>query len=386
MAKCYTNVLPKAFFVIVFSLFTSSFLVTLSEAQMVPAIYVFGDSLVDVGNNDYLKISVFKADFPHNGVDYPGKVATGRWGNGKNSADFLAEKVGLPTSPPYLSLVSKSNKRKASFVNGVSFASGGAGIFNGSDEQYNSFVRRFMSDLYCSLLSQRQAIPLSYQVNYYSEVHQNIGLQLGSKGAKDHLSKSLFLIVIGSNDIFGYFRNSQLQNEYTLQQYADLMVSNLKKQLQRMHALGAQKFVVIGTGPVGCCPAQRNSSTGECNHVENSMSVMYNEALKSMLQQLKPALGIGYTLFDTYTVLTNIVQNGASYGFTEVRAACCGMGKLNAEFPCTPVSSLCSNRRNHVFWDFYHPTQATHGIITDKLFDGPSKYSSPMTVKELIAQ
>ncbi|XP_050139753.1 GDSL esterase/lipase At5g55050-like [Malus sylvestris] len=368
MAKCYTNVLPKAFFVIVFSLFTSGFLVALSEAQMVPAIYVFGDSLVDVGNNDYLTISVFKADFPHNGVDYPGKVATGRWGNGKNSADFLAEKVGLPTSPPYLSLVSKSNKRKASFVNGVSFASGGAGIFNGSDEQY------------------RQAIPLSYQVNYYSEVHQNNGLQLGSKGAKDHLSKSLFLIVIGSNDIFGYFRNSQLQNEYTLQQYANLMVSNLKEQLQRMHALGAQKFIVIGTGPVGCCPAQRNSSTGECNDVENSMSVMYNEALKSMLQQLKPALGISYTLFDTYTVLTNIIQNAASYGFTEVRAACCGMGKLNAEFPCTPVSSLCSNRRNHVFWDFYHPTQATHGIITDKLFDGPSKYSSPMTVKELIAQ
>ncbi|KAM1149348.1 hypothetical protein FF1_030500 [Malus domestica] len=367
MAKCHTNVLPKAFFVVVFSLVTFGFFVTLSEAQMVPAIYVFGDSLVDVGNNDYLKISVVKANFPHNGVDYPDKVATGRFGNGKNSADFIAEKVGLPTSPPYLSLVSKSNKQKASFVNGVSFASGGAGIFNSSDEQY------------------RQSIPLSYQVNYYSEVHQNIGLQLGSKGTNDHLSKSLFLIVIGSNDIFDYVKKPKLQNEYTPQQYADLMVSNLKEQLQRIHALEAQKFVVIGTGPVGCCPSQRNSSTGECNDGANSLSVMYNEALKSMLQQLKPALGISYTLFDTYTVLTNIVQNPASYGFTEVEAACCGIGKRNAKGPCTPISSLCSNRRDHVFWDFYHPTQATHGIITDKLFDGPSEYSSPMTVKELIA-
>ncbi|TQD84377.1 hypothetical protein C1H46_030086 [Malus baccata] len=112
---------------------------------------------------------------------------------------------------------------------------------------------------------------------------------------------------------------------------------------------------------------------------------MYHEALKSMLQQLKPTLGISYTLFDTYTVLTNIVQNPASYGFTEVEAACCGIGKHNAKGPCTPISSLCSNRRDHVFWDFYHPTQATHGIITDKVFDGPSEYSSPMTVKELIA-
>lgn len=55
----------------------------------VPAIYMFGDSLADVGNNDYLKLTVLKADFPHNGVDYPGGKATGRFSNGKNSADFL---------------------------------------------------------------------------------------------------------------------------------------------------------------------------------------------------------------------------------------------------------------------------------------------------------
>ncbi|KAB2605931.1 GDSL esterase/lipase [Pyrus ussuriensis x Pyrus communis] len=367
MAKHHTDVLPMASFVVVFSLLTTSFIVDLSEGQMVPAIYVFGDSLADVGNNNYLKISLVKADFPHNGVDYPDKVATGRFGNGKNSADFLAEKVGLPPSPPYLALVSKSNRQKVSFVDGASFASGGAGIFNGSDEQF------------------RQSIPLSYQVNYYSEVHQNIGLQLGSEGTKDHLSKSLFLIVIGSNDIFDYIKKSKLQNEYTPHQYADLMASNLKEQLQRIHALGAQKFVVVGTGPVGCCPSQRDSNTEECNDGANSLSVMYNEALKSMLPQLKPALGISYTLFDTYSVLTNIVQNAASYGFTEVKTACCGIGQLNAKGPCLPVASLCSNRRDHVFWDFYHPTQATHGIIVDKLFDGPSEYSSPMTVKELIA-
>ncbi|KAK3027927.1 hypothetical protein RJ639_039394, partial [Escallonia herrerae] len=134
-----------------------------SAAQQVPAMYVFGDSLVDVGNNNYLKVSLAKADFPHNGVDYPGGKPTGRFSNGKNAADFLgisikldtnslclcivlsdlmtclaAEKVGIPTSPPYLSMVSKakSNKRTASFVAGVSFASGGAGIFNGTDERY----------------------------------------------------------------------------------------------------------------------------------------------------------------------------------------------------------------------------------------------------------
>jgi hypothetical protein len=62
-----------------------------ANAQMVPAIFVFGDSLVDVGNNNYLPVSVAKADFPHNGIDFPTKKATGRFSNGKNAADFLGE-------------------------------------------------------------------------------------------------------------------------------------------------------------------------------------------------------------------------------------------------------------------------------------------------------
>lgn len=50
------------------------------------------------------------------------------------------EKLGLATSPPYLSLISKGNKNEnnASFINGVSFASAGAGIFDGTDERYVS--------------------------------------------------------------------------------------------------------------------------------------------------------------------------------------------------------------------------------------------------------
>lgn len=57
-----------------------------------------------------------------------------------------AEKLGLPTSPPYLSLVSKvhnNNKKNVSFLGGVNFASGGAGIFNASDKGFVSRVLIF---------------------------------------------------------------------------------------------------------------------------------------------------------------------------------------------------------------------------------------------------
>ncbi|KAH9651887.1 GDSL esterase/lipase [Citrus sinensis] len=334
---------------------------------MVPAVFVFGDSLVDVGNNNYLPISIAKADFPHNGIDFPTKKPTGRFSNGKNAADFIAEKVGLPSSPPYLAV--KSNKNKASFLTGVSFASGGAGIFNSSDQ------------------SLAQSITLTKQVDYYGTVHKDLVQQMGPSAAQEHLSKSLFAIVVGSNDIFDYSGKSDLRKKSTPEQFVNLMAATLKGQLKRLYGYGARKFVCVGLGVIGCIPAQRiKSQTEECNEEASHWSVMYNEALKSMLQELKSELnGMTYTYFDTYSVMQSIIQNPTPQGFTEVKSACCGLGRLKAKVPCIPISSVCSNRSNHVFWDLYHPTQATARIFVDTIFDGPSQYTFPINLRNLIA-
>ncbi|KAF4349822.1 hypothetical protein G4B88_026700 [Cannabis sativa] len=355
------------FFYIIFNLFQYSF----SEAQnnmATPAMYVFGDSLVDVGNNNHLLLSLAKANFPHNGVDFPGKTATGRFCNGRNTADFLAEKVGLPSSPPYLSLL-KSKENTVLLINGTSFASGGAGIFNGTDEVY------------------RQSLPLTKQVEYYSIVHDKLVQQLGSTSAEQHLSKSLFTIVIGSNDLFGYFGSSKLRNRTTPQEYVEEMIVTLKEQLKKLHSYGARKFIVTGVGPIGCCPAQRRkSSSGDCFQEMNDWAIKYNDGLKSTLGELKSVLNnISYSYFETYDVLNNLVQQPASYGFTEVKSACCGLGKFRSESPCLPIAKYCSNRRGHVFWDLYHPTEATHSILSDYIFDGPPKYIFPLSVKQLVA-
>jgi len=68
----------------------------------VPAIYVFGDSLADVGNNDYLPFTIMKANFEHYGVDYPGRKATGRFSKGKNGAEFLGTYAFLQQSVKFV--------------------------------------------------------------------------------------------------------------------------------------------------------------------------------------------------------------------------------------------------------------------------------------------
>lgn len=53
------------------------------------AFFVFGDSLVDNGNNNYLATSA-RADAPPYGIDFPTHRPTGRFSNGLNIPDIIS--------------------------------------------------------------------------------------------------------------------------------------------------------------------------------------------------------------------------------------------------------------------------------------------------------
>ncbi|KAF3453433.1 hypothetical protein FNV43_RR03873 [Rhamnella rubrinervis] len=365
MAYYYTNVWSAA--VLGFFILFIVSRVTFSEAQKVPGIYVFGDSLVDVGNNNYFT-TVVRVNHPHNGIDFPDHKPTGRFSNGKVTADFLAEKVGLPTSPPYLSLTNMLNKNNASFLSGISFASGAAGILD--------------------ITNKDLAISMNKQVKYYTtSVYEEVVQQLGASEALNHLSKSLFYIVIGNNDIMKYF--DRLPVTQQPQEFVDSMILTLKQQLKQLYNYGGRKFVIAGSGPIGCIPLQRhkNNKTLECKQDVNSACLMYNEGLKSMSQELKSELkDINYSYFDTYNFFSNLIQKPVSYGFAEVKVACCGVvDAIDVKHLCRRTSSYCSDRSNYLFWDPYHPSEAASRIVADAVFDDPLQYSFPFNVEQLIA-
>ncbi|CAN4104001.1 unnamed protein product [Withania somnifera] len=337
----------------------------MSRAQKVTAMYVFGDSLVDVGNNNHL-LTFFRANFPFNGIDYPGGKPTGRFSNGKNAADFLAEKIDLPTPPPYLS------DKNDFFLKGVSFASGGAGILKTTnDHPFNG------------------TIYLSKQVGYFSEVQKRLIQKLGESAAKRHLSNSLFAVVIGSNDLFNYLI-SKSKNPITKspQEYIQLMLSTFSNQLMQIHNLGARKFLIVGIGPIGCTPSQRFlSSSGNCNDEANHCATIYNKGLQSMLLKLKSQLkeDFNYSYFNIYDFFVDLIQDPTKYGFLEIKAACCGIGILRAEIACIPISQYCPNRNDHVFWDKVHPTEAVDKILINTLFNNTKHYVTSMSLSNLLA-
>lgn len=68
---------------------------TAGAAPEVPCYFVFGDSLVDNGNNNDIA-SLARANYPPYGIDFPGG-ATGRFSNGLTTVDAIC-KSPLPFS------------------------------------------------------------------------------------------------------------------------------------------------------------------------------------------------------------------------------------------------------------------------------------------------
>lgn len=58
--------------------------------------FVFGDSLTEVGNNNFLQYSLAKSNFPWYGVDYPGGQPTGRFTNGRTIGDIICTQLIYP--------------------------------------------------------------------------------------------------------------------------------------------------------------------------------------------------------------------------------------------------------------------------------------------------
>ncbi|XP_061346264.1 GDSL esterase/lipase At2g03980-like [Gastrolobium bilobum] len=109
--------------------------------KQIPAMYVFGDSLVDSGNNNYLPIG--GPTFLPYGIDFGGKP-TGRNTNGKTVVDYIAIHLGLPFAPPYMGL---SKHQREKITTGINYASAGSGMFhNGTFHGTTKFASNLLKE------------------------------------------------------------------------------------------------------------------------------------------------------------------------------------------------------------------------------------------------
>ncbi|KAF2319153.1 hypothetical protein GH714_013609 [Hevea brasiliensis] len=95
-----------------------------NNINYITAVFGFGDSTIDTGNNNYLATDT-RADHPPYGVDFPFHIPTGRFSNGKLPIDFLVSSLALKESlPPYLD----PRLTDEDLLTGASFGSAGSGL------------------------------------------------------------------------------------------------------------------------------------------------------------------------------------------------------------------------------------------------------------------
>ncbi|KAK3030676.1 hypothetical protein RJ639_035880 [Escallonia herrerae] len=337
--------------------------------------FVFGDSLVDAGNNDFL-FTLSKADSPPYGIDFTpsGGQPTGRFTNGRTISDVVDQALGANSlPPPYLAPNSASN----AVHGGINYASGASGIL---DQTGKLFIGR---------------IPLGEQITYFELNRAYMVNVMGENGTKSFLNKAIFSVTIGSNDILNYLQPSIPffgEDKVSPPMFQDFMVSNLTVHLKRLHELGARKIIVVGVGPLGCIPFVRALHlvpSGKCSAKVNSLIQGYNKKLRDMLNQCNQEMGPEtiYVYANSYDIFGGIILNYHKYGFENANDPCCG--GYFPPFVCfkgkdaNTSSVLCNDRAKYVFWDAYHPTEAVNLIIAEKLLNGDESASSPINIREL---
>ena len=240
------------------------------------ALYVFGDSLSDSGNN----ASVLGTD--------PGQVVTGKsyvptnpyaagtYSNGPVWASYFANALGVPLAP--------------SFAGGGDFAFGGATTGAGSPLP--------------SLLAQT-------------------GQYLGATGGVAS-ANALYVIAGGGNNARAALGAMAAQPANALAIAAGAAASfaaAIGAMVDRLQAAGAQHIVVWNTPNLGVAPAVASSGFGGTG---SFLAGLMNGALDARLSG-----EAGVSTFDLFGFGSQIAADPAAYGFADVTDACGAIANAN---------------------------------------------------------
>ncbi len=321
-----------------FTIFT--FMLPLAaEASTFDRMYVFGDSLSDPGNIFNATTAANQLGLPPGSVPpiqptVPPYDSGGRFSNGLNWADYLAQDLGidlkasttlsvLSPQTPIPSPIAFINNQPvispffngATATNSVNFAFGAAqtGQFGAGDFG--------------------EAVPgVLTQVGLFA----NDLASIGQKADKD----ALYVVFAGPND-------------YQTVPDANPVVSvgNLATAISSLYALGARNFLVPNLPDLGKTPRALAPNPPVASDILTAKTVTHNTLLDSTINSLETAIpDINIIGLDVFGQLNNVRANPGEFGFTNVTESC-----LNPD-----TFTVCSQPDDYLFWDGIHPTTAGH--------------------------
>nr|AEZ63353.1 type I-1 GDSL lipase [Tanacetum cinerariifolium]AEZ63354.1 type I-2 GDSL lipase [Tanacetum cinerariifolium]AEZ63355.1 type I-3 GDSL lipase [Tanacetum cinerariifolium] len=324
------------------------------SSQQAAALFIFGDSVFDPGNNNHINTHVnFKANFWPYGQSYFSSP-TGRFSDGRIIPDFIAEYASLPIIPAYL-------EPNNDFTHGANFASAGAGALIASHAGL--------------------AVGLQTQLRYFGDLVDHYRQNLGDIKSRQLLSDAVYLFSCGGNDYQSPYY------PYTQEQYVDIVIGNMTNVIKGIYEKGGRKFGVVNVPLIGCWPGMRAKQPGNaCNTEVDELTRLHNQAFAKRLEHLEKELeGFVYAKFDLSTAILNRMKNPSKYGFKEGESACCGSGPFGGNYDCGRIKEfgLCDNATEYFFFDPFHPNELASRQFAEMFWDGDSMVTQPYNLKAL---
>lgn len=263
------------------------------------SLYVFGDSLSDIGNSPSARLSI---SILIGGCD-PGHpcppYVDGHYTNGPTAAEYLASSIlpgGATPANFFGYAVSGSTSGIGNYGDGGT--AGSAGIYG---------------------------LPgMAQQVMAYS---------FESGGAAD--PSALYLVWGGSNDLLT----------------ADSPVSaaqNVAALVAALATMGARDILVPNLPDLALTPFARLAGL---EAPARAFSTLFNSTLASLLTDLDLLSPARIFQFDTFAFFNDVVADPGAFGFS------------NATDGCLLSPLACTEPDTFVFWDDFHPTTAAHALI-----------------------
>ena len=297
-----------------------------AAAAAYSGLYVFGDSLSDVGN-------IYAASGGTEPVSPP--YSQGRFTNGNVWAQDLSSALGLgPVTP--------------SVAGGNDFAFGGAQTGPTNANAYNTSNPGYPTNT---------QIDLPAQLNAFNAATNNgINAQSGA----------LYTLWIGSNDLNALLSAvvDGSKAPTTANTTADLgqAISNIDSFASGLATDGMKNLLALNVPDLSKTPLAQALTHGDTTLLAELSSItnQFNTALAQSLTSLAQADNFSLTQVNIFSAMDQVVANPSAYGLTNVTNAC-----WTGSFTSASSGTVCSNPGQYLFWDQLHPTAAAHQIVAN---------------------
>ena len=329
---------------------TLLFAATATQATPFSNLFIFGDSLSDVGN-----VSLATGGTTPDPTYYPNP---GHFTNGQTYAELMWTGLGF------------SGAIQPSLIGGTDYAFGGARSRYGS----NNLVDNGGG----VLVPPPTGTPAPPSADSFAgQINSYLGL---TGGLAD--PDALYVGWTGGNDLRDIGVLTGLGQTSAAQDLFNQSIADVAAALSELITAGARKLLVPTVSDLGLTPEAQSQGPAAIAFL-SAQSQRYNQAIDQALLAFSGVSGLDLTRVDTFDFLGDVVADPGAFGLSNANTAC--LDGFFVDEQTGPTITTCATPESFAFWDVIHPNSRLHELLAENFIAAvPAPMSLPLLMLGLV--